>query len=208
MTTLTHQYFDSSHWQAGFTSILPRIQTHAQIKFRRLPSERRHESIAEAIAAACISYQRLAAQGRLQCAHPSTLADYAVKHVNSGRHVGGHQDAAKDVLSPVAQRRHGVHVVHCHIPVPLLDGAAWKDLAVAERKASVPDVAAFRIDFTEWLRTMRRRDRRIINALVAGEGTMEVAHRCRVSAARISQLRRKYEREWAVFQGEASEKAA
>lgn len=81
-------------WQDGFLAILSRVQNHAQIKFRHLRIDQRQESIAEAIAAACISYHRLAALGRLRCAHPSTLANYAVKHVNSDRHVGGSQDSA------------------------------------------------------------------------------------------------------------------
>ena len=45
------------------------------------------------------------------------------------------------------------------------------------------------------------RHRRIINALAGGDRTMAVAERFGVSPARVSQLRREYERSWQQFQG-------
>src|SRR5665213_3453085 len=106
MSTITH-----SGWQAGFLNILPAVRTHAKIQFRKLPAERREDAVQEAVAAACVSYQELAARGQLDVAHPGTVADFAVRRVKSGRHVGGNQDAAKDVMSPICQERHGVIVV-------------------------------------------------------------------------------------------------
>jgi DNA-binding CsgD family transcriptional regulator len=184
-------------------NILPAIQTHAKIRFRKLPAERRDDAIQEAIAAACVNYQLLAARGQLDVAHPSTLADFAVRHVRIGRHVGGRQDPAKDVLSPVARDRHGVrvHSYHCHCSGDGTDG--WRQVAIAERKASIPDTAAFRIDFGEWLRTLTRRDRKIIFAFVRGERTSAVAERFGISEGRVSQLRRKYEHLWQAFQRQA-----
>ena len=93
-------------WQAGFLSVLPAVTTHARIQFRRLPPDRKEEAVQEAIASACVSYQRLAARGRLHAARPGTLATFAVNFVRNGRHVGGRQDGARDVMSPAAQARH------------------------------------------------------------------------------------------------------
>jgi hypothetical protein len=59
----------------------------------------------------------------------------------------------------------------------------------------MPDLAAFRVDFAVWLRTLTRRDRKIIGAMVSGDGTTGVAGRFGISPGRISQLRRGYERE-------------
>jgi hypothetical protein len=202
MSTLMHRGVVTPSWQAGLLSILPRIQTHAQIKFRRLPAAQREEAITETIAAACQSYQLLAAQGRLHRAYPSTLAGYAVRHVNNGRHVGGHQDTAKDALSPVAQARHEVKVISYDTKQGIGRPQGWRQVAIESRRVSIPDLAAFRLDFADWLGTLTRRDRRIIGALVAGERTSEVAGRFKVSPGRISQLRRQYEREWQIFQGE------
>ena len=95
--------FTSTGWQAGFLNVLPAVQTHAQIQFRNLPLEQREDLIQECIASACVAYQRLAAQGKLHLACSSSLATYAVKQARGGRHVGGHQDAARDIMSPVCQ---------------------------------------------------------------------------------------------------------
>jgi len=91
-----------------------------------------------------------------------------------------------------------------HPKVLLTAGGAAAVIAIADRKAPIPDLAAFRIDFARWLKGLTRRDQRVIAAFVSGERTWTVAERFGVSEARVSQLRRKYEREWRVFQGEAA----
>ncbi|MCE9552488.1 MAG: hypothetical protein K8T91_03800 [Planctomycetes bacterium] len=189
-------------WQQNFMTILPAITNHAKIRFRGLPADQREEAIQEAVAAACAGYQKRAASGRLHVAYLSTLADHAARHVNQGRHVGGRQDTSKDVLSPTAQRRHGVHVASYHDQHPAGRGVSWRDTLIAKRRDSIPDAAAMRVDFAVWLKTLCHRDRRIIFALIAGERPSTLADRFGVSNARISQLRRRYEREWHVFQGE------
>ena len=198
----------SSGWQAGFLALLPIVQTHAKIQFRRLPAERREEAIQETVAAACLNYQLAVAQGKQDIIRPGPLADFAVRHVRTGRHVGGHQDAAQDVMSPVAHQRHGVQLqsYHAHRSGDGTDG--WRQLAIEDRKASIPDLAAFRIDFAQWLKSLTHRDRRIIAAFVSGERTMTVSERFGISEGRVSQLRRRYEREWGAFQGNGAIESA
>ena len=70
---------------------------------------------------------------------------------------------------------------------------------MADRKAKIPDLAAFRIDFAQWLRTLNRRDRKIIAAFTSGNGTFAVARRFGLSPGRVSQMRRRYEQLWQVF---------
>jgi hypothetical protein len=193
-------------WQTGFLSVLPAVQTHAQIHFRRLPADNRQEATQEAIAAAGVAYRLLAAKGRLYEAHPSTIADFAVKHVRNGRHVGGRQDAARDVMSPIAQARYGFRTTGFDLYDH--DTGEWRQLTIADRRASVPDLAAFRIDFAQWLKTLTRRDRRIVGALAGGDTTNAVAGRFGISSGRVSQLRRKYEHLWLTFQGERPAEAA
>jgi DNA-binding NarL/FixJ family response regulator len=159
--------------------------------------------VQEAIAAAVIAYRRLAAQGRLHVAYPSSIATNAVRHVRNGRHVGGHQEAAKDVLSPACQQRHGVHVQSYHVARDG-DHDGWQEVAIADRKASVPDLVAFRIDFAEWLHSHTSRDRQIILTLASGERTRAVAKRFDISEGRVSQLRRRYEQDWRAMQGDAA----
>jgi hypothetical protein len=196
----------AANWQAGFLTVLPAVQTHAQIRFRKLPAERRADAIEEAIASACVSYRRLATRGRLHEAHPGSVADYAVKFVRTGRHVGGHQDAARDALSPVAQRRYRF----CAAGIDRYDRKTeeWRQVAIADRKASIPDLAAFRIDFAHWRRMLSHRDRLIVASLARGDQTSAVADRFGLTPGRISQLRRKYEHLWLTFQGEPACNAA
>jgi hypothetical protein len=199
-------------WQQSFLQVLPAVLTHAKIQFRRLGAQRREEAIQETIATACVNYQLAAAQGKLNVVRPGSLADFAVKHVRAGRRVGGHQDAARDVMSPVCQRRHRVEVVsidHHRLPASLRNGTdGWRQLVLADRKVPVPDLAAFRVDFGQWFQNRIRRDRSIISWLIAGESPSVVADRFGISRGRVSQLRRRYEQEWRTFQGETSGEAA
>jgi DNA-binding CsgD family transcriptional regulator len=194
----------SCDWQAGFLQVLPTIQSQARIRFRKLSANRREDAIQEAIASACASYQRLAAQGKLHAAHPSTLANFAVNFVRNGRHVGGMQDRARDVMSPACQKRRGIRIVSADANPAGHGTDGWRQIVIADRRASIPDVACFRVDFAEFLKILNRRDRKIISALSAGETTSGVAERFRISPGRVSQLRRRYERDWCVFQGEAA----
>jgi hypothetical protein len=194
----------TTSWQAGFLSVLPTVQTHAKIRFHKLPAEKREEAIQETVAAACVQFQLAAVQGKLSAVRPGPLADFAVRHVRTGRHVGGHQNAAKDPLSPACHKRHGITVQSYHAPSAVGGTDGWRQVALADRKASIPDTAAFRIDFTQWLKTLNRRDRRIIAAMTSGERTKAVAGRFGISPGRVSQLRRVYEQRWRSFQGAAA----
>jgi hypothetical protein len=199
-------------WHSGFLKVLPAVQLHAQIQFRHFSPERREDLVQEAIASACVSFQLLAAKGKLHVATPATLATYAVRHVRSGRHVGSHQDSAKDVLSPVVRRRHGVQVIEfdttgmVRIPRSTIGRTSgWRQVVVEDRKTPVPDIAAFRVDFAEWMRSLSRRSRKIISAMAARVGTMDLARRFKVSPGRISQLRRMFEGSWRQFQRQLEE---
>jgi hypothetical protein len=80
-----------------------------------------------------------------------------------------------------------------------------KSLIIAERKHPIPDAVAFRIDFDVWLRSLARRDRRIIAAFIGGDRTTTVAERFGISEGRVSQLRHRYEKGWRSFRGEADD---
>jgi hypothetical protein len=78
----------------------------------------------------------------------------------------------------------------------------WQELLVEDRRSRPADVAALRIDFSEWLRGLSRRVRRIAGLLASGETTSAVAKLVGLTCGRISQLRRELERSWKMFQGE------
>jgi len=180
--------------------MLPAVVTHAAIQFHRLSPEAREDATAEAIASACVSYRHAAEMGKLSKVKPSTLADFAVRHVRAGRHVGGRQDAAKDVMSPKAQGRHGF--ITGSLTSDDLRAGGWRTIAVEDRRCSVADLACFRVDFARWLRTLTRRNRRILAALIAGHRQCAIARHFNLSPTWVCELRAKLRREWMVFQGE------
>jgi hypothetical protein len=185
-------------WQTNFLAVLPAIHTHAKIRFRHLRPESREEAVQATIASACLSYQRLASQGKLHAVRPSSLADFAVRRVRSGRMVGCRQNS-RDLHSPLAQRKHRI-CLHSLTPDK---HDAWQAALVESKRVPPADLAAFHIDFAQWLGGFGRRDQRIISALASGEASSAVAGRFGLTAGRVSQLRRRYERNWLVFQGEA-----
>ena len=77
----------------------------------------------------------------------------------------------------------------------------WNEILVEDRHAGPAKTAASRIDFAEWLLTLPRRKRRIAEELAKGETTRTTAKRFRVSAGRISQMRRELKDAWEDFQG-------
>jgi DNA-binding NarL/FixJ family response regulator len=76
------------------------------------------------------------------------------------------------------------------------------DLATVEsRKVSPADLAAFRLDFAEFMRTLTDRQRGVALRLAAGFTTADVAAVYGISAPAISQHRRAREEKWIEFQG-------
>ena len=83
-----------------------------------------------------------------------------------------------------------------------IHGEPWIDVLVEDRRASIADQVAIRIDAREWLATLSRRTKQIARDLAVGFSTSEVARKHGVTAGRISQLRRTLQQSWLEFQGE------
>jgi hypothetical protein len=190
-------------WQAGFLGILPRLQQCFQIRFRHLPAAEREEAQAEAVAAAYAGYHRLAALDRLADAHPSTVADYACRHVAQGRRLGTAQ-SRNDVMSGPARSRPCLQ----RLTPAAGAGAGLGELLLEDRRTGPAELAAFRLDLRDWLSRVSKRNRRIVEQLAAGERPGAVARRYGLSPGRISQLRLALKRSWAQFQGDPAQTAA
>ena len=128
----------------------------------------------------------LARRGKLDQAYATILAGFGVKQTRDHRIVGGHLDI-KDVLSPYCQAKKNVKVERIdHFDE---EKNQWQEAVVEDtRTATVPDIVAFRCDFSDWLKSLRRRDRRIAESLALGNRTTDVAKRFKVCAGRVSQL--------------------
>src|SRR5262249_8132301 len=144
--------------QAAFLAILPRIELHARIVFRNVPcAVTQADCLAETIALAWHWYVRLARRGKDAAQFVAALARFAAAAVKNGRRLCG-QERTNDVLSGQAQRLHGFTVA----PLPAVSTRAGTPVEEAlhdNRQSPVPDQAAFRIDFPEWLATLTDRDR-------------------------------------------------
>ena len=55
------------------------------------------------------------------------------------------------------------------------------------------------IDFADWLRSLKPKQRRIAKILTTGETTKATARKCHVSPGRVSQLRRELMDNWREF---------
>jgi hypothetical protein len=187
-------------WHDRFLSLLPAIRQHAQVCFRGLPRQGRDDAVDEVVANALVAYARLVELDREEVAYASPLARYAVAQVRSGRRVGSRLNAA-DVTSDYCQRRRGVVVER----LDRFDWRAgqWTEMLVEDRRSSPADMAAFKLDFHDWLARLSERDRRIAEELAMGETTNGVARKFGISAGRVSQLRRGFHETWQIWQGQA-----
>jgi hypothetical protein len=159
--------------------------------------------VAETVALAWKHFATLSKRGKKPEEFVTTPALRCSQAVKAGRRLVG-CETGQDVLSPVAQVRHGVRVTR----PPDLDRARDRhplpdELAEAladNTRSAVPEQAAFRLDLPRWRAFLRRRDRKILDALATGEQTAGAARRFKISPGRVSQLRREFEEGWEQFQ--------
>ncbi len=192
-------------WHAAFMRLTPVICRQARFAFRQLDPEARDEAVLEVLVAALVAFVRLVELGKPHLAYPTVLARYGIAHFRCGRRVGC-QLNVHDVSSPYAQRKKRIVVERLDRFCTKQD--VWREVLVEDKRATPADIAAVRIDFADWLKSLSRRHRRIANMLAAGESTSTAAKKLRVTPGRISQFRRKLERSWRTFQGEETSSAA
>jgi hypothetical protein len=191
-----------AHLQASFLAIvLPRVLSHGRVYFRHLKCRHRLEdAIQEMIALTWRWHVRLAEKGRDATCFPTALASYAARAVKSGRRLCG-QARANDVLSPLAQRKR--HFAVEKLPdFSTLHGSPLEEALHDNMVSPVPEQVAFRLDFPAWLASLTARDHRIVEDLMVGERTLDVAAKYGLSPARISQKRREFRQDWRAFCGE------
>jgi hypothetical protein len=158
---------------------------------------RKADAIAETVAIAWRWFLRLVEMGKDAAQFVSTFAVLAARHVRCGRKLCG-QERSRDVLSPLAQQRHSFTVS----PLPegdSLDGNIFAEALCDNTRSAVPDQVAFRVDFPNWLASLSERDRRVVEQLILGERTRDVARRFGISPGRVSQLRREFHLAWLAF---------
>jgi hypothetical protein len=195
--------------------ILPYVERHARVVFRhfRCP-DRKEDAVCECVALAWKWFVRLVKQGKDPSEFPSALATFAARAVRAGRRLT-RMERTKDVLSPRAQQLHGFQVEslplsarNTHENLYSVPHGQQRQDAFEERLRDntitpVPDQVSFRLDFPAWLRTRTDRDRRVIEDLMQGARTGDVAAKHGLTAGRVSQLRRDFMDDWRRFTGDS-----
>jgi len=190
-----------SRLHASFLAVLPRIvvQTRAHFRAFRCP-HRQEDAIAETVALAWQWYVSLSQGGKNPDEFIGALTTFAARRVSAGRGLCG-KEKANDVLSALARRRHGF-VVASLPQGSSLDGNVFDEALRDNTQTEVAEQVAFRLDFPVWRARRCDRDRRLIDALMMGERTLDVARKYGLSPARVSQLRRAFHDDWQAFCGE------
>ncbi len=189
-----------------YAKMLPSIKKHARINFRHLKPEEKEERVQNVLANTWEALVNLARRGKLDKAFPSVLANFAEKQTRDHRITGGHLNI-KDILSKYCQDRTGTVVQR--LDKFNAQDDCWEEAVVQDtRNSPVPDIVAFRCDFADWLKSLKRRDRRIAEFLSLGNRTSDASRKFRVSAGRISQLRKELAANWRRFIGDEPDGAA
>ena len=187
--------------QAAFlVCVWPRVVTHGRVYFRHLRRADREEAVQEMVGLSWMWFVRLAGRGQDGSRFASGLARFAARAVRSGRRVCG-QESGRDALSPSAQRRHGFLVSALPEVSTLSDNPLAE--ALHDNTQTPPDEqCAFRIDFPAWRATHAERDRQLLDDLMLGERTLDVAGKYGLSPGRVSQLRREFLLDWRRYVSE------
>jgi hypothetical protein len=188
-----------------FMAWLPAVRRQAGYALRRLRGECRAEAEQEVVAHVFQAFVRLLETGRGERAFVSPLVRYAVRQYRAGR-ITGNRLNTWDVLSRYRRRGRGCTVER--LDRPLTGSGEWGEIIVEDRRSGPAETAVARLDFRAWLQALPPRRRRAARLLARGETTQETARRLRVSAARISQMRRELESDWRRFQNEPADRPA
>lgn len=84
----------------------------------------------------------------------------------------------------------------------------WREILLEDKHAGPSEIVRIKLDFAAWLRSLPLRLRRIAKFLAAGETTSAAAEKFRLSAGRISQMRRELAALWRAFVGDEPPPAA
>ena len=177
--------------------IYPIIKNTIPRTVRPMGSEDPEELIQDATASAAEMIESMEKSGRKPL--PNSIAYYSIQRTKSGRRSYG--DMRSDVMSPGFQMDHEGSL--CSMQDPVCDE---DDLTVGDTIASKSEDMATKvlrkIDWDAFLDTLDARKRRIVEELMFGYGTGDIARLLAVTAPRIVQLKRDIARSIKEFMGD------
>jgi len=182
-----------------FLELLPVIRDRAQYAFRRVPVDAREELLQETVSQAYVLFVRLVQRGKTALAYATPLAQFAIQNVNAGRRLGSRSNR-RDLTSQCPESSNRMTIER----LDWFNGESgqWRQVLLEDRTAGPSQIVQMRIDFAAWLETLSSRNRRLAETLASGETTRYVARSFKISAGRVSQLRRDLCASWHRFVGE------
>ncbi len=178
--------------------IYPIIRNTVPRTVRPMGSEDPEELVQDATTSAAEMVEAMEKAGKKPLPH--SIAYYSIQRTKSGRRSYG--DIRSDVMSPGFQMDNEGSV--CSMQDPASDD---EDLTVGDAIASKSEDIASKIlreiDWDAFLDTLETRKRRIIEELMMGFGTGDIARLFSVSAARITQLKREIAQDIKEFMGDS-----
>jgi hypothetical protein len=179
--------------------IYPIIRNTIPRKAKPVGSEDYQELVQDATAIAAAMIDSMERSGKAPI--PSSIAYYSIQRTRSGRRSYGNNRT--DVMNPGYQMDNKGSVYSMQSPV----GGEDEDFTVGDMIASkTEDIAAKvlrQIDWAAFMQTLDNRKRKIVEALMLGAGTGDIARLLDVTSARIVQIKREIAKDIRHFMGDA-----
>jgi hypothetical protein len=179
--------------------IYPIIRNTIHRKAKPVGSEDYQELIQDTTATAAAMIDAMEKSGKAPI--PNSIAYYSIQRTKSGRRSYG--NSRTDVMNPGYQMDNEGSVCSMQAPV----GGEDEDFTVGDMIASrTEDIAAKvlrQIDWAAFMQTLDSRKRVIVEELMVGGGTGDIARRLAVTSARIVQLKREIGQAIRKFMGDA-----
>lgn len=178
--------------------IYPIIRNTIPRTARPIGSEDHDELVQDATASAAEMLESMEKSGRKPL--PNSIAYYSIQRTKSGRRSYG--DIRSDVMSPGFQMDHDGSV--CSMQEPVCDE---EELTVGDTIACKSEDMATKvlrqIDWQAFLDTLDSRKRRIVEEMIMGFGTGDIARLFSISAPRIVQLKKEIAQKIKEFMGDS-----
>jgi hypothetical protein len=177
--------------------IYPIIRNTIPRTARPIGSEDSQELIQDATASAAEMLESMEKAGKKPL--PNSIAYYSIQRTKSGRRSYG--DNRTDVMFPGYQMDHEGSVCSMQDPVCDEDDSTVGD-TIASRSEDTASKVLRQIDWDAFLDTLDARKRRIVEEMMLGFGTGDIARLLAVTAPRIVQLKKEIARKIKDFMGD------
>jgi len=178
--------------------IYPIIRNTIPRTVRPMGSEDHEELVQDATASAAEMIESMEKSGRKPLPH--SIAYYSIQRTKSGRRSYG--DIRSDVMSPGFQMDHDGSVCSMQDPVCDEDDLTVGD-AIASKSEDMASKVLRQIDWNAFIETLDARKHRIVEELMMGFGTGDIARLLAVSSARIVQIKREIAEDIKSFMGDS-----